>query len=133
MTSESEYSVMENELGRAHWTYCGAGEWHDPVTGTKYLTEDAYEVLKQRMHRASVTIDVEPVEVKPAAKLDFTTLTIRQILLYEAHASWWAGYMFGDFLQSLAGKYFAWKVNRKYARYSKSIKKARELKERGLI
>ncbi len=55
------------------------------------------------------------------------------ILLYETHASWWTGWCYGDFLQTLAAKYFAWKVRRKYRRYVRSMKIAEVIKTRRLL
>jgi hypothetical protein len=40
-----------------------------------------------------------------------------QFLRYEINSSVWAPYMSGELLQGLAGRYFAWKVRRKLARY----------------
>jgi hypothetical protein len=48
-------------------------------------------------------------------------LTTRDILDYEVHSSWWAGYISNPRLQFLAGTYFAWKVRRKYRRYKVSL------------
>lgn len=48
-------------------------------------------------------------------------LTRDEILYYEVSASWWAGWTSNNFLQGLVGKYFAWKVNRKYNRYLRSL------------
>jgi len=36
---------------------------------------------------------------------------------YEISSSWWASWIGWNWGQELAGKYFAWKVKRKYARY----------------
>lgn len=49
-----------------------------------------------------------------------------QIMLaeYEIRSSWWASYISNDYLQSLAGKYFAAKVNRKFKR----LKQSRQMK-----
>lgn len=44
------------------------------------------------------------------------TITRLQALDYEVQASWWASWISNDFLQGLAGRYFAWKVNRKMGR-----------------
>lgn len=43
------------------------------------------------------------------------------ILAYEVRASWWAGYLSANWMQKLAARYFVWKVERKYARYKKSM------------
>ncbi len=39
---------------------------------------------------------------------------------YEIRSSWWASWIGWNWGQELAGKYFAWKVKRKYARYNQS-------------
>ena len=44
----------------------------------------------------------------------------REILDYEVRASWWAEWVGITCLQTLASRYFAWKVNRKYARWEAS-------------
>lgn len=45
------------------------------------------------------------------------------ILLYEAHSSWWISYMPADtFLGTFASWYLSQKVNRKYKRYAESMK-----------
>ena len=46
---------------------------------------------------------------------------IRDILMYEIHSHWFASRVSNRFLQSLLGKYFAWKVSRKYKRYRESM------------
>jgi hypothetical protein len=38
-------------------------------------------------------------------------------LHYEINASWWARHVSWPWAQSLAGSYYAWKVNRKWARH----------------
>ena len=42
-----------------------------------------------------------------------------ELLMYEIHASWWADKISNAWLQDLAAKYFAWKVNRKRGRWVK--------------
>lgn len=46
---------------------------------------------------------------------------IRDILIYEIRSHWLAPKVSNPFLQSLFGKYFAWKVSRKYRRYRRSM------------
>lgn len=50
-------------------------------------------------------------------------MTRQEILYYEVAACWWAEWMSLPFLQEIAAKYFAWKVNRKYDRYLKMLKR----------
>jgi hypothetical protein len=47
-------------------------------------------------------------------------MTQQEILDYEIRASWWASSVGVGWMQTLAGKYFAWKVARKYARWQRS-------------
>ncbi len=47
-------------------------------------------------------------------------LTQKEILDYEINSSAVASHLSLTILQKLAGKYFAWKVRRKYARYVKA-------------
>jgi hypothetical protein len=46
--------------------------------------------------------------------------SIHYFLDYEIRSSWWASWIGWNWLQELSGKYFAWKVKRKYARYEQS-------------
>ena len=39
---------------------------------------------------------------------------------YEIRSSWWASWIGWSWGQELSGRYFAWKVKRKYARYKQS-------------
>ena len=52
-------------------------------------------------------------------------LSQKEILEYEVNSSPWACYVYGNFLQSIAGKYFAWKVRRKYPTYCQSMARAK--------
>lgn len=46
----------------------------------------------------------------------------RVFLDYETYASrWWLGWIGNQWLQKWAGRYFAWKVNRKYAAYRNGL------------
>lgn len=45
-------------------------------------------------------------------------ITKDQALQYEVRSSWWAKWISNETLADLAAKYFAWKVIRKYRRYS---------------
>lgn len=53
------------------------------------------------------------------------------ILLYEVSASWWAELLNSNTFQSLAGRYFSWKVSRKYKRYEYVLERSRNLREQG--
>ena len=44
-------------------------------------------------------------------------ISINSIIDYEIKSSWWASLVSNPYLQDLAGRYFAWKVKRKYGRY----------------
>jgi hypothetical protein len=50
------------------------------------------------------------------------TIPKLQILDYEIYSSRWAHYLCNPFLQTLAGKYYAWKTTRKWNRYAKGVK-----------
>jgi hypothetical protein len=50
-----------------------------------------------------------------------------QALSYEIRASWWANRVSNPFLQDLAGRYFAWKVRRKFGRYQQMIEAGKRL------
>lgn len=45
-----------------------------------------------------------------------------KFLEYEVFGSWWTGYIFAGWMQTLAGKYFAWKMLKKYNRYKNALK-----------
>jgi len=47
-------------------------------------------------------------------------MTLREAMLYEINASWWASYISSPRLQDLSARYFAWKTRRKYHRYMKN-------------
>ncbi len=47
-------------------------------------------------------------------------ITFSEALAYEVRASWWADSVPWNWLQTLAARYFAWKVGRKYRRYMSS-------------
>ena len=53
---------------------------------------------------------------------------LRDILDYEVRASWWASWVSADWMQNLAGTYYAWKVTRKYKRY----KWSKDVQEHGV-
>lgn len=42
-------------------------------------------------------------------------------LIYEIHSSWFAGYAKWEWLRTILGLYYAWKVHRKHGRYRKSM------------
>jgi hypothetical protein len=44
-------------------------------------------------------------------------ITQQQCLDYEIHSSSWASWISNSFLQEIIGKYFAWKVRRKFNNY----------------
>lgn len=49
-------------------------------------------------------------------------ITKREILDYEVRSTTWAAYISWEWLQDIAAKYFAWKVNLKFDRYETSMK-----------
>ena len=50
-----------------------------------------------------------------------------EILNYEVRSSWWAPWISWAPLQEISGRYFAWKVRRKYRRYLYRIKSEQEV------
>lgn len=52
--------------------------------------------------------------------MDTQEINISDFLDYEIRSSWWASWIGCEWGQRLAGKYFAWKVKRKYVRYKES-------------
>jgi hypothetical protein len=48
-------------------------------------------------------------------------ITMRQALDYEVRASGWAQYISWPWLQELSSSYFAWRVRRRYGRYTASV------------
>ena len=49
--SDDDLNEMQNSLQAFGWIYKGADWWLDPITGEKYSTVAAYEVLDQRLTR----------------------------------------------------------------------------------
>ena len=60
-------------------------------------------------------------------------LTLQEILDYEIHSSWFVGYISNDYLQKIIANYYAWKVKRKYKRYSKSLEFRKFLLDNGYL
>lgn len=48
---------------------------------------------------------------------------------YEIRSSWWASKLDWTNAQCWAGRYYAWKVNRKWARYQQNIESTNEMQE----
>lgn len=57
-------------------------------------------------------------------------LDVRQVLDYEVRSSWWACSINNNWLQNMVGKYFAYKVRRKYKRYKYSYDLNEEMKKK---
>lgn len=70
---------------------------------------------------ADDTCDVKDIFMEPP--------TNKQILEYEIRSSLWAMHCHWPWLRRLAGKWFAFKVNRKYARYRRSITNGEKFRE----
>lgn len=51
-------------------------------------------------------------------------MTMREVLSYEVRASWWVP-LLPRAMHGIAGKYFAFKVHRKFGRYRRSIYRAK--------
>ena len=58
---------------------------------------------------------------------EINKITMYDILQYEVHSHWLASWISNSFLQDLTGKYFAWKVARKYKRYISSIETRKQI------
>lgn len=61
--------------------------------------------------------------------MELRELIPTELLDYEIRSSWWTSHIGWGPLQRLAGTYFAWKVNRKYHRYRKSLREAARIKQ----
>lgn len=72
----------------------------------------------------SFSDDLLASEYIPQSVLSPVHLPIKVFLDYEIHSSKWASFVSWNWMQELSGRYFAWKVKRKYARYQ--LSKARE-------
>jgi hypothetical protein len=59
-------------------------------------------------------------------------LTPEHLLVWEIHSSWWASWIWWEWGQRLAARYFAKKVNRKWKRFMRSMEGRQELRELGL-
>lgn len=54
-------------------------------------------------------------------------LSMQEVLNYEIHSHWLAGWISFKWGQDLMGKYFAWKVRRKYNRYLISLEERKRV------
>lgn len=54
-------------------------------------------------------------------------LSMREVLSYEIHSHWLASWFGFEWGQELMGKYFAWKVRRKYNRYLVSLEERKRV------
>lgn len=59
-------------------------------------------------------------------------LSLVAVLKYEVAASWWAELVGWDWAQNIAGKYFAWKVRRKWNRYRAMLERREQVARIGL-
>ena len=59
----------------------------------------------------------------------FNPVPMTEILMYEISSSPWAKLISIPILQYLAGKYYAWKVKRKYVRYINSLRKRTNIED----
>lgn len=91
-----------------------------------YSDEDMKSMLRSWK---PVDSNLVPEAARPKSGfVDVQRMDMREILDYEIRASWWAGWVGITPLQDLAGKYFAWKVRRKYARWVASRDMGRRVK-----
>lgn len=54
-------------------------------------------------------------------------LSLQEVLNYEIHSHWLASWIGFEWGQDLMGKYFAWKVRRKYNRYLVSLEERKRV------
>jgi hypothetical protein len=54
-------------------------------------------------------------------------LSMQEVLNYEIHSHWLASWIGFEWGQELMGKYFAWKVRRKYNRYLVSLEERKRV------
>lgn len=54
-------------------------------------------------------------------------LSMQEVLNYEIHSHWLAGWIDCEWGQDLMAKYFAWKVRRKYNRYLISLEERKRV------
>ena len=54
-------------------------------------------------------------------------LSMQEVLNYEIHSHWLASWIGFEWGQDLMGKYFAWKVRRKYNRYLVSLEERKRV------
>ena len=80
-----------------------------PVTGAEDRTTDAHPGCQQPFVRRF-----------SSNRRQFPTMI--QALAYEAHGSWWVGFVPGDsWLGEMVAKYLAWKIRRRFKRIEQSI------------
>ena len=65
MKTEKEYNDAHDALERAGWAYLGAGEFRDPMTGTKLLLNLAHKVMVQRAKREAILKGIKLPKRKP--------------------------------------------------------------------
>jgi hypothetical protein len=56
-----------------------------------------------------------------APKPHVPILSLKDLITYEIHSSRLARYFYLAWLQKIVGRYYAWKVSKKYVRYIRSI------------
>ena len=65
---------------------------------------------------------------KAAQKLNsISRLSMQEVLNYEVHSHWLAGRIGFEWGAYLMGKYFAWKIRRKYKRYLVSLEERKAI------
>jgi hypothetical protein len=68
-----------------------------------------------------MNIDNKKTEKRFAIHGAISRLSMQEVLNYEIHSHWLASWIGFEWGQDLMGKYFAWKVRRKYNRYLVSL------------
>jgi len=84
------------------------------------------EKLPNAINKAIRALCDGKARVTPTSDTDTRLL----LLDYELRSSWWAQWMGTAALQSISASYYAWKVNRKFVRWQRSVALARLVEAR---
>ena len=83
------------------------------------ITYKNEKIQEETAYPESVSVQQALLKVWNETAQEFN-LTDEDILDYEIRSSCWASWISWSWMQVLSGKYFAWKVKHKYARYKQS-------------
>jgi len=76
----------------------------------------------------SFSDDLLASEYLPQSIIPPVHLPIKVFLEYEIRSSRWASFVSWNWMQELAGRYFAWKASKKYVRYQRSKMREQRIK-----